>query len=825
MFTQQAVTLTQRHITVLAQISKNQFVSGTADGVIQVWNVVENEATAIATYKNHNIEAPVKFLQVSSVRAEGANQNWVIIGYASGFIEIIDISQKVPNKLPEIEQSNADLISLTLLSQNRLIAGYSDGIIRVWDLNLLNLKTNKNKMLTTYQLRDAKKNNLSTIKTLTTINDYIAAADQDGGIHLWQLQAIQSPKLRHCLTITSPEAEITSLMFLSRSNLHILGVSTSGKMLHWKVKQNIRGAYSASLDDTSEVDADTILVSMPRSSEWLTISSRQTKLWGLPEKILADPNVKAPVETPAMPVDHETRQSKHSSMGWVKQQAANLFERPTASMQKATGLFSGTVHTGIFLSQEFLVIAAGNQFHLGRFSQDDRLSQDDQLSHDKPLISLSVPHLKIGEETRELGKGSFGRVYAAEMTSGDGIELPVAVKELNRKADFKDLKEEMSLHVQLSHSNILSLYGVFYEELEYFLVCELMNGTLDTLLHESRDELSWQRRYEIAHDVAAGLMYLHSLNIIHRDIKSMNVLLNPHGRAKISDLGLAKKWDGKPPGILEFAGTLLYMAPEFFASRVDKTKQAYADKATDIYAFALLLWEIAARCGFPHQMATVDIKPEKRSSLIGIAARYVRQPRSNRKSCENIVVTDDALPSAPVHALAAHYERELSQRIILFKPEPKPSSSLPANSEKTLSDSIAEMEAAYKQAEIHISETLLTISKLEEQQDDDEQTAESKAESRARLRTEVRDARQRQHGRRKILIELKTLVGHREMIPDDVPPDFANFIQRCWSQDSADRPTIQVVYQELTTQLKLFDANSNTAAISPNAKAPAKQSF
>jgi len=191
-----------------------------------------------------------------------------------------------------------------------------------------------------------------------------------------------------------------------------------------------------------------------------------------------------------------------------------------------------------------------------------------------------------------LGEGGFGTVY-----QGVWHDSTVAIKQLKQQSLTEDsvaeLHSEATIMSQLRNPHVLQFYGFCFDAPHFALVMEYMpEGSMYGLLH-SDQALGWDARTTMGIDVGAGLSYLHQQNILHRDLKSMNVLLYQQGgeyRCKLTDFGLSKiKTETKTITADSGKGTLAWMAPELFGRRA-----VYA-KASDIYSYAVVLWELATR--------------------------------------------------------------------------------------------------------------------------------------------------------------------------------------------------------------------------------------
>ncbi|KAK8660701.1 hypothetical protein V6N13_051616 [Hibiscus sabdariffa] len=188
-----------------------------------------------------------------------------------------------------------------------------------------------------------------------------------------------------------------------------------------------------------------------------------------------------------------------------------------------------------------------------------------------------------------LGEGGFGSVYKAQFSDGSFA----AVKKLDCTGQDaeKEYENEVGLLCRFKHPNVISLLGFSSDNDKRLIVYELMqNGSVETQLHgPSRgSSLTWDRRMKIALDTARGLEYLHehcTPPVIHRDLKSSNILLDLDFNAKLSDFGLAVTDAAQNKNNLKLSGTLGYVAPEYLLDG------KLTDKS-DVYAFGVVLLEL-----------------------------------------------------------------------------------------------------------------------------------------------------------------------------------------------------------------------------------------
>ncbi|XP_031272071.1 L-type lectin-domain containing receptor kinase IX.1-like isoform X2 [Pistacia vera] len=195
-------------------------------------------------------------------------------------------------------------------------------------------------------------------------------------------------------------------------------------------------------------------------------------------------------------------------------------------------------------------------------------------------------------DENKLGQGGFGGVYRGFMKDTNSY---IAVKKVSKesKQGIKEYASEVKIISRLRHRNLVQLLGWCHEKKNLLLVYEFMrNSSLDCHLFKGKSLLTWEMRYKIAQDLASGLLYLQEeweQCVLHRDIKSSNIMLDSNFNSKLGDFGLATFVDhAKGSHATGLAGTRGYMAPECL-----KTKKT--SKASDVFSFGVVALEIA--CG------------------------------------------------------------------------------------------------------------------------------------------------------------------------------------------------------------------------------------
>ncbi|XP_049291407.1 LIM domain kinase 1 isoform X1 [Anopheles funestus] len=139
-----------------------------------------------------------------------------------------------------------------------------------------------------------------------------------------------------------------------------------------------------------------------------------------------------------------------------------------------------------------------------------------------------------------LGKGFFGQVFKVTHRVTQEVMVLKELYRVDEEAQKNFLKEVAVLR-SLSHHNVLRFIGVLYKDKRLHLVTEFIpGGSLKELIHDSGQPLSWEQRISFARDISCGMSYLHSMNIIHRDLNSLNCLVRENGTVIVADFGLAR---------------------------------------------------------------------------------------------------------------------------------------------------------------------------------------------------------------------------------------------------------------------------------------------
>ncbi|CAI9269908.1 unnamed protein product [Lactuca saligna] len=255
----------------------------------------------------------------------------------------------------------------------------------------------------------------------------------------------------------------------------------------------------------------------------------------------------------------------------------------------------------------------------------------------------------------KIGEGGFGPVYKGMLEDGQVI----AVKRLSEASQqgLDEFQNEVLCIAKLQHRNLVKLLGYCIQGNEKMLIYEYMaNKSLDSFLFdETRGSiLDWCQRLHIIHGIARGILYLHQdsrLQIIHRDLKAGNILLDSEMNPKISDFGLARKFVGQDAmaKTKKVVGTLGYISPEYAVHGRFSIK-------SDVFSFGVIVLEIVSgkkNRGFSHEAHS--------DNLLGHAWRLYKEDKSIElmsASLRNSCVVSEVLRSIHVGLLCVQHHAE-----------------------------------------------------------------------------------------------------------------------------------------------------------------------
>nr|XP_048323323.1 receptor-like serine/threonine-protein kinase SD1-8 [Ziziphus jujuba var. spinosa] len=240
------------------------------------------------------------------------------------------------------------------------------------------------------------------------------------------------------------------------------------------------------------------------------------------------------------------------------------------------------------------------EVHTSQLSPNNDPSTEDVIElgrkndHELPLLSFIsvVAATDNFSACNKIGEGGFGPVYKGKLEGND-----IAVKRLSKYSGqgLAEFKNEVQLICKVQHRNLVKLLGCCIEQEEKILIYEYMpNRSLDSFIFDPVKQLllDWTKRQYIIEGITQGLLYLHKysrLRIIHRDLKTSNILLDDYMNPKISDFGMARILfkDESKIKTKRVAGTYGYMSPEYAAHGIFSTK-------SDVFSFGVILLEIVS---------------------------------------------------------------------------------------------------------------------------------------------------------------------------------------------------------------------------------------
>ncbi|XP_043701429.1 serine/threonine-protein kinase EDR1-like isoform X2 [Telopea speciosissima] len=207
----------------------------------------------------------------------------------------------------------------------------------------------------------------------------------------------------------------------------------------------------------------------------------------------------------------------------------------------------------------------------------------------RPLLPFEEWNIDFSELTvgTRVGIGFFGEVFRG-IWNGTDVAIKIFLEQDLTAENMEDFCNEISILSRLRHPNVILFLGACTKPPHLSMVTEYMEyGSLYYLIHMSgqKKKLSWRRRLKMLRDICRGLMCIHRMKIVHRDLKSANCLVNKHWQVKVCDFGLSRIMTENPMRDSSSAGTPEWMAPELIRS------EPFTEKC-DIFSLGVIMWEL-----------------------------------------------------------------------------------------------------------------------------------------------------------------------------------------------------------------------------------------
>ncbi|XP_043689067.1 probable serine/threonine-protein kinase SIS8 [Telopea speciosissima] len=207
----------------------------------------------------------------------------------------------------------------------------------------------------------------------------------------------------------------------------------------------------------------------------------------------------------------------------------------------------------------------------------------------RPLLPFDEWNIDFSELTvgTRVGIGFFGEVFRG-IWNGTDVAIKIFLEQDLTAENMEDFCNEISILSRLRHPNVILFLGACTKPPHLLMVTEYMEwGSLYYLIHMSgqKKKLSWRRRLKMLRDICRGLMCMHRMKIVHRDLKTANCLLNKHWQVKICDFGLSRIMTEIPMRDSSSAGTPEWMAPELIRN------EPFTEKC-DVFSLGVIMWEL-----------------------------------------------------------------------------------------------------------------------------------------------------------------------------------------------------------------------------------------
>ncbi|KAK4800741.1 hypothetical protein SAY86_021228 [Trapa natans] len=242
--------------------------------------------------------------------------------------------------------------------------------------------------------------------------------------------------------------------------------------------------------------------------------------------------------------------------GWQEEGTEGLHEAISNAIERSEGSWSGSAHSQSAIENILSAQASGN------------------LEIDRRL-------LKIGEK---ITSGSFGDLFHGTYL-GQDVAIKILRSEHINEVPANEFAQEVEILREVQHSNVVHFVGACTKSPHMFIVTEYMSeGSLYDYIRMHHESLKLSQLLKFALDISKGMQYLHHNNIIHRDLKTANLLMDKENAVKVADFGVAR-FQSQGGIMTAETGTYRWMAPEVI------NHQPY-DQKVDVFSFAIVIWEM-----------------------------------------------------------------------------------------------------------------------------------------------------------------------------------------------------------------------------------------
>jgi WD40 repeat protein len=529
------------NVCSLLQLSDGRIASGHS-GIIKIWNINLGYCEKILSDQNTNRKnsSVWSLLQTSSEQ--------LVSGHVNGTINIWNLKS---GQCENVLSGHHDRIhNLIPLADGRFASGSSDETIKIW-----NIKNGKCENTLSAQ---------SYVNVLIQLSDgRLASGNHDATIKLWNIYESRNIS----------KFDLLEALKKLKTNTSVENISLRGLKLD------------------SEI-VETLVASLKMNKTIKTIDLSETVFEGNPKPLLdiAKTNLQIKMILPS-----EINMGIHEEEKKLEKQ----MKKPMEKEKKPNPPTIDNNKTNTAPVEEKEKEKEDNDLKPNPPTIDDKKITTASPIAEKKTNTAPDPHAELTSYQivfskltfdKELGQGGFGVVYKGTYNNGDIAVKKLLIKNMSPDTE-KEFKNEVTAMIKSKHPNIITFFG-YCKAPTYCIIMELMMASLYAVLHDSDKNLDWNLRLQIAKDVMAGICHLHGNKILHRDVKSLNILLDKDMRAKLSDFGLAKvrsETSSTTKGGEKAMGTPAWMAPEILSLH-----PKYSEKS-DIYACGMVFWEISSR--------------------------------------------------------------------------------------------------------------------------------------------------------------------------------------------------------------------------------------